>query len=408
MEKPLLIALIAVLLVLTRCASPETVAETRAKVIPRPALLQFGAGSFQVTEGTVILHEPGHSAAARIARDLADRLDRATGFRLIVAPLSGMRHDRSIILALNADAGALGGECNMWTERAPQEKVDGKVYPRLLAMCEVLWSDRTGRDYAEFHRRVQHHYERLDHLGVEYGSAARPVVIVPSCNRETRSFEIVLESGEQDVTIRYTLDGTEPSADSLLYARPLTLHESAEIRARAFRDGAPYGQQARRRVKMHQAVGATVSLKAAYSSKYSGGGDQALVDGLTGSANFGDGLWQAFLHDDLEATIDLGAPRPIETITARFLQNSNSWIFLPTEVEYSLSRDGETFKSLAILSHDVAQKNPAALIKEFPASCGRKTARFVRVRARSVKVCPPWHPVAGQKAWLFVDEIIVE
>ena len=34
----------------------------------------------------------------------------------------------------------LGGECNMWTERAPQETIDSKVFPRILAMSEALWS----------------------------------------------------------------------------------------------------------------------------------------------------------------------------------------------------------------------------------------------------------------------------
>jgi len=302
----------------------------------------------------------------------------------------------------------LGGECNMWTERAPQERVDGKVFPRILAMCEVLWSDVQGRDYAEFNSRVEDHYARLDYLGVEYGPAARPVVIVPSCKGETRSFEIVLESGEQGLIIRYTLDGTEPTGDAPLYAHPLRLSGSAEIRARAFRDGIPYGEEARRKVRMHQAVGAAVSVAAPYSDKYPGGGKEALIDGLTGSLNFGDGFWQGYLHDDLEATIDLGAPRTITTITARFLQNSNSWIFLPTEVEFSLSSDGSTFDPLTTLSHDVAQKNPDVVIADFPAQADKKEARFVRVRARGVGICPEWHPGAGQKAWLFVDEIIVD
>jgi len=35
-------------------------------------------------------------------------------------------------------------------------------------------------------------------------------------------------------------------------------------------------------------------------------------------------------------------------------------------------------------------------------------ARFVRLRATSIGVCPPWHPGAGENAWLFVDEIEVQ
>ncbi len=302
----------------------------------------------------------------------------------------------------------LGGECNMWTERAPQETVDSKVFPRLLAMCEVLWSDPEGRDYGEFHDRLRHHYERLDILGVDYGPAARPIAIIPSLVAEDHRFEIVLESGEQDVSIRYTLDGTEPSFDSPRYTRPLVLSESAEIRARAYRDGVPYGAEARRRVFKHRALARPVSLGAAYSPKYTGGGDRTLVDGLTGSVDFREGFWQGYLHDDLDATIDLGRGQPIKTITVRFLQNSNSWIFLPTAIEFDLSVDGVNFETAATVTHDVSQKNPDAIIKEFSVSCDGSEARHIRIRARNVGCCPAWHPGAGGRAWIFADEIIVE
>jgi hypothetical protein len=34
-------------------------------------------------------------------------------------------------------------------------------------------------------------------------------------------------------------------------------------------------------------------------------------------------------------------------------------------------------------------------------------ARFVRVHARP-QVLPEWHPGAGEGAWIFVDEIVIE
>ena len=35
-------------------------------------------------------------------------------------------------------------------------------------------------------------------------------------------------------------------------------------------------------------------------------------------------------------------------------------------------------------------------------------ARFVRIWAKNIGLCPAWHPVAGGKAWVFVDEVVVE
>jgi hexosaminidase len=46
--------------------------------------------------------------------------------------------------------------------------------------------------------------------------------------------------------------------------------------------------------------------------------------------------------------------------------------------------------------------------REFVIPCERATARFVKVRAVNISVCPSWHKGAGGKAWVFVDEITVE
>jgi hexosaminidase len=65
----------------------------------------------------------------------------------------------------------LGAEGNMWTERAPQDRVDYMVFPRLCALAEVAWSPKELRDWDDFATRMKTHYQRLDALGVHYGVA---------------------------------------------------------------------------------------------------------------------------------------------------------------------------------------------------------------------------------------------
>ena len=69
----------------------------------------------------------------------------------------------------------IGGECNMWSEHAPQKKIDAKVFPRILAMSEVLWSQKE-KNYDEFLQRVENHYPKLEELGVEYGYEKTPAM----------------------------------------------------------------------------------------------------------------------------------------------------------------------------------------------------------------------------------------
>ena len=90
----------------------------------------------------------------------------------------------------------LGGECNMWSERAPQELIDSKVFPRILAMSEVLWSS-SEKDYDNFYSRVQKHYPKLDALGVTYGFESVPITSTVVFNAD--SFAVSLFKGSPDM-----------------------------------------------------------------------------------------------------------------------------------------------------------------------------------------------------------------
>ncbi|MDF1799234.1 MAG: sulfatase-like hydrolase/transferase [Planctomycetota bacterium] len=157
----------------------------------------------------------------------------------------------------------------------------------------------------------------------------------------------------------------------------------------------------------HLAVGATATLADEPHPKYAAAGAATVTDGVLGSEDFTDGTWLGYEATDFEAVVDLGESRSIQRLACSFLQDQSSWIFLPAEVELALSADGVTFQPVAEeefeLTSDLAQRTATSGVR-FEA----RTARFVRVRAASVATCPPWHRGAGGKAWLFVDELVVE
>jgi hexosaminidase len=62
----------------------------------------------------------------------------------------------------------IGAESPLWTEQVPQERVDEKVFPRLIALAEVLWTPKKHLDFDNFSSRLDSHYHRLDRLGVKY------------------------------------------------------------------------------------------------------------------------------------------------------------------------------------------------------------------------------------------------
>lgn len=131
-------------------------------------------------------------------------------------------------------ARVLGGEANMWAEYAPQPAVDGKVFPRLAGLAEVLWSPRDTRDWADFSNRMNGHYDRLAALGI--------AAMVPPPRLETEGADggpvtVTLATAVPGAVVRYTLDGTAPHPDSPSAAGPIRLDRTTTLRAAAFRPG---------------------------------------------------------------------------------------------------------------------------------------------------------------------------
>ena len=302
----------------------------------------------------------------------------------------------------------LGGECNIWTENAPQELLDSKLFPRILAMAERLWSPGAARDFDEFEHRAWAQSDRLRMAGVQVGEECHPLTFVPSLNAAAKRLTLTLRPEEDGLTLRLTTDGSEPTLASPRYDAPLTILNSCQARARAFKENRPYGEPAVLNLEIHQGLMRPVQVKDRYSPRRSGGGDLGLTDGVRGNKDMDDASWQGYEGTDLEAVVDLGEAKPIHKIACGFFQDSSHSVFLPSWVEFSVSDDGANFHVVGSSTSDVAKNNPDKIIKDFSAQLEDINGRFVKVRAHNIGVCPADHPLAGQKAWLFADEIIVD
>ncbi len=120
--------------------------------------------SWQGMEGAIAAAQAGHDAIVSPTSHAyfdygLDKIDLRQAFSFDPVPPSLSNSERKHIL---------GGECNMWTERAPQAQVEAKILPRMLAFAERLWKGTTG-NFEEFRNRVAFHRERLHDLGIECG-----------------------------------------------------------------------------------------------------------------------------------------------------------------------------------------------------------------------------------------------
>lgn len=204
----------------------------------------------------------------------------------------------------------------------------------------------------------------------------------------------------------YNAAGGGEGVESRKYTSPITLRENTTLQAFSLVDGKPPSEVITATFVRKERLG-SISLRSAYSVQYTGGGADALLDGIRGRQDFRLGGWQGYEGSDLDAVIDLDSVRTVSSVSLSCLQDNNSWIFFPTHVEFSFSSDSVSWSPPAAVMNGVSPKETAVEIREFTAAAGSVAARYVRVRAANLGVCPGWHRGAGGKAWLFADEILV-
>ncbi len=235
-----------------------------------------------------------------------------------------------------------------------------------------------------------------------------PVPYVSSGSRIFSDSTVVgLASVVPGAEIRFTLSETPPDGGAAVYEGPFVLRASTPLRAVVRAEGFPPSRVLAADFRKVPG-GRRVRLETAYSPQYTAGGALGLIDEIRGGTDFRAGGWQGYHGVDLVAVVDLGSVRRVRRVAAAFLQDQNSWIFLPERIEYSLSSDGVDFITVAEWNRGTPAADEAARIEEFSTNRVARSARFVRVHARNAGICPPWHPYAGEKAWIFVDEIEVE
>lgn len=303
----------------------------------------------------------------------------------------------------------LGGECNLWSERAPQEKVDGRMFPRILAMSEVLWTYPEKRNFNEFRKRVHLQYPVLKALGVTYGFEREPLKFTANTDISKKLISVNLEKGQEGTDIFYTTSGIKPDRKALKYSKAIVAKDSLKLKVAVLANDNDNGFYYERSFKMSKSTALIPKLKFPYSQNYKANGDNALTDGVLGTENFRDGNWQGYEGVDMIAVIDLGKETEISTISTGFLQSTPSWIFFPPQLEYFISKDGVEFRSIGVLTAPVSPKDVDNLVKYYTINLPVKAkTQFVKVVAKNMGSCPEWHPGAGGKAWIFADEIIIE
>lgn len=301
----------------------------------------------------------------------------------------------------------LGVQANLWTEYiATFPHVQYMELPRMSALAEVQWQRPGEKDYDDYLSRIPAMLAIYDRLGWNYARHIADVSVNYTPEPESKSLRVDLSS-LRDAEIRYTLDGTDPVASSPLYTAPLQLTDNTYLHFASFRNGRR-GRVLSDSIHVGEATFRRATLNTKPAPGYEFAGAQQLVDGIKGTYNYRTGRWLGFYNSPMDVTIDLGEAKPINNVGFNVAVFLCDGVVDAQDAEVFVSTDGEDFRPVAAWTNDPLSPDDEFTVKSHSISIdGAPSARYVRLVARPQVALPEWHPLAGNAAFVFVDEVSV-
>ena len=123
----------------------------------------------------------------------------------------------------------LGVQANMWAEYLyTYKQQEYMIYPRIIAVAEVGWTDLDKKDFTDFSRRISNAYVRLDmhdmnyHIPMPEGGIADYIAFTDNTTLEL--------SNTRNLPMVYTIDGSTPTATSTIYSAPITASVNTTVK----------------------------------------------------------------------------------------------------------------------------------------------------------------------------------
>jgi len=319
-------------------------------------------------------------------------------------PLSKIYNYEPIPPVLNTDEEKYikGVQANVWSEYLDSEqKAEYMMFPRIFALSEIAWSDKTQRNYNDFLARLRKQMPALKKMGLKPANVFDEITYTVNKNPDGKTV-IDLASTSPGAIIHYTTDGSGPGINSAVCNNGVVVDTDEIIKAVVFSNGQPIGRTFQKRVMFHKGVGKKVTMVSQPVANFNPGDPSALVNGIEGSNLYNDGQWFGFGGADLEAVVDLGTLQPIKTIGTDILKYHWQKMWEPTNLTFLVSTDGISYTPVYS-----QQDFPVNGINTIKAELKDIKARFVKIIAINKGTIPEGEYGAGGKAMLMVDELFI-
>jgi len=281
-----------------------------------------------------------------------------------------------------------------------------------LKLLEKLYIWNTQLTEAEL-EQLQQDFPRLK---IYTGYQPDPEEMLPLSPPLLKNKEKVIAQGEKvelkqsfpGAVVRYTTDGSEPdSLTAPVYEGPFKIEGYSVIKAKTYRDGWLSSPTAFFTLFQAGIPIDSVFLGKEPNPSYTGDGPPSLIDNRKGDAgNFRAGAWLGYKDTPFEAYFYLEqAGAKVSSIVVSYCQNMGAYIMPPTAIKVW---GGEHPGDLQLLKQ-VRPEPPSGYgpnqVGAIEISLSPSSYSCYKVVAEQVTKLPSWHNGAGDKGWIFVDEV---
>ena len=327
-------------------------------------------------------------------------------------PLEKVYSYEPVPAVLNAEQAkhVLGAQGNVWTEyMAYPSKVEYMIFPRMMALSEVLWTPKNKRDWKDFERRLPAIYKRMQTEKLNYSKAYYDLqaTVLPTEDNAGVLWKIA----STNTTAKIQWIPSLLSSSKLQYEKPILVKETVNGMSASLDDENGKTLSAvSQSFHFNKATGKKITLVNPPSKSYPGDGAFTLVNGVQNELKLSrSNEFLGFNGTDLDATIDLGQITDIKKVTLHILEQPGSWIYAPSkvDVQYSMSLDTDQQAILRPTKMSSVTVEPGKGLDKVTIE-SVQNCRYIRVVAKNWGTIPSGNAGAGNPAWLFADEIEVE
>lgn len=122
----------------------------------------------------------------------------------------------------------LGAQANIWTEQIYNfRQLQYMLWPRGFALAETVWSPEDKKDWTQFIRKTEDHFNRLDYDKIKYSKAIYDPIV--SVSKSNDKYYVALTMEVEGLDIYTSFDNSTPDNFYPKYTTPLEVPKDAKL-----------------------------------------------------------------------------------------------------------------------------------------------------------------------------------